>query len=92
LIIRLEAQAELVVTHPQVSVGPARHSSRRDHLHLLRNDADIRRRASVVGEPIEAEAVVETTEVADIVLQVDIRPSSTTTTAATAAAAPETTS
>src|SRR5262245_35949732 len=86
LLVGLELDAEPVIEDPQVAVAAAHDRFRHDALHLLRHHADIGLVAAVVAEAIEAEAVVETAEQRDVVLERNIRPSSTTATTAPAAA------
>src|SRR5262249_56374735 len=64
--------AERVVEDPEVAVATAQHGLGHDGLHLLRHDADVGARAVVIAEAIEAEAVVEPAEQADVVLQRDV--------------------
>src|SRR6516164_6824825 len=58
-VVGFELQTEPVVEDPQVSVPPASNRVRPDRLHLLRHHADIDLVATVVGEAIEADALVE---------------------------------
>src|SRR5262245_16849405 len=87
LLVGLEFHAELVVEDSQVAVAAAHDRVRHDGPHLLRHDADIGAVAAVVGEAIEAEAVVEMAEQDDVVLERNIGPPA----AAAAAAATATT-
>src|SRR5262249_54331529 len=61
---------------PQIAVTAAHDCPGRDSLHFLRHDADVGPVTAVVGEAIEAEAIVETTEQVDVVLEPDIGPAS----------------
>src|SRR5262245_37462545 len=87
LLVGLERQSELVVEDAQVAVAIADDGVGPDARDLLGHDADIGFVASLVGEAIEAKAVVEMAEQRDVVLERDIGPASTAAhaTAATAA-------
>src|SRR4051794_8780805 len=90
LIVGLESHAEPVVAHSQDTFGVAAHRIRPHELHLLRHHADIGFVAAVVAEPVESKPVVETAEVRDVVLHIDIgaaSAASATTAAASSASA-----
>src|ERR1700722_19396120 len=76
--VAFERHAELVVVHTQIAVAIARDRFRYDLLHLLGHDADIGLVAAVVAEAIEAQAVVETAEQRDVVLEHDVGPAPAT--------------
>ena len=84
LPVGLERQAELVVIHSQVAVSAAHNCFRHDVLNFLRQDTDIRLVGTIVGKPVEAKAVVETTEKNDIVLERHIGPAPAAPTATSA--------
>src|SRR5271154_1911999 len=86
-VVGLERQTDLVVENPQIAVSAAHDRSRHDSLHLLRHHADIELVAAVVGEAIEAKAVVEPPQQGNVVLEPNIgaSPATATPTATTAA-------
>src|SRR4030088_1184625 len=69
LVVGLEFQAELVVEDPQIAVAAAQYRRGHDCLDFLRHHADIGLVAAVVGEAVEAEAVIEVAEKRDVVLK-----------------------
>jgi hypothetical protein len=88
-VVSLKLQAELVVEDPQVAVSTAYDCLRHNRLHLLRHYADIGFDIAVVGEAIEADAVVETPEKGDVVLEPHIgAPPATPTSAAATSSTP----
>ena len=89
-VVGLERQTDFVVENPQIAVPATHHRCRHDGLHLLRHHADIEFLAAVVGEAIEAEAVVEFAQQGDVVLEPNIGPSSASTTPMAATAASST--
>src|SRR5262249_39204978 len=87
-VVGLELHAELVVEDRQVAVSTAYDCLRHNRLHLLRHYADIRFDIAVIGEAIEADAVVEAPEKHNIVLEPHIGAPSAAATSPTAS--PET--
>jgi hypothetical protein len=83
-VVGLKLQTEPVIEDPQISVPAAPDRVRPDHLHLLRHHADIDLVAAIIGEAIEADAVVEMADDGDIVLEPHVGPPAAS--AATAAA------
>ncbi len=83
MVIRLEGQAELVVEDPQIAISIAGDRLRHHRPHFLCDDADVGVVAAIVAEAVEADAVVQTAEQDDVMLEPDIGPA-----AAAAAAAP----
>ena len=71
---------------PEVAITAAHNRIRRDRSHFLRDYADVDPVAAVVGKTVEPEAIVETTEKVDVMLQPDVGPPSTTASAPTPAA------
>jgi len=91
LVICLKFQTELLVEDPQITIGAALDRFGDNCLHFLRHDADIRRVAAVVDEPIEAEAVVEASKQGDVVLEPYIGPPTPATATTSSTPAPATT-
>src|SRR5258708_8890128 len=90
--VAAELQPELLVVDPQVTVAAAGHGFRHHTFHFLRDDAGINLVAAEIAKAIVAEAIGEVAEQDDVVLQRDVRASSTTATtteAASTSAAPE---
>src|SRR5262245_18960639 len=87
LFVGLERHADPVVEDPEITVATSHHRFGHHRLHLLRHHAHIGALAAVVGEAIEAEAVVEMAQQHDVVLEVDVGPTSAATAAAEAATA-----
>ena len=88
LVVSLKFQPGLVVKDPQVAVPTAHDRLRDNPLHLLRDNSDIGFFASIINEAIEANAIVETAEQADLVLKPKIgSPSAATATTSKAASA-----
>ena len=69
LVVGLELQTELVIKDPPIAVAIASDRFRRDRLHFLRHHADIEVVAAIIGEAIEAEAIVEPAEKENVVLK-----------------------
>src|SRR5712671_642733 len=69
LVVGLELHAELVVEDPQIPVAAAQYRRGHDCLDFLRHHADIGLVAAVVGEAVEAEAVIEVAEKRYVVLK-----------------------
>src|SRR5258708_17547291 len=93
--VAAELQPELLVVDPQVTVAAAGHGFRHHTFHFLRDDAGINLVAAEIAKAIVAEAIGEVAEQDDVVLQRDVRASSTTATtteAASTSPAPEATS
>src|SRR5712671_1959484 len=93
--VAAELQPEPLVVDPQVTVAAAGHGFRHHTFHFLRDDADINLVAAEIAKAIVAEAIGEVAEQDDVVLQRDVRASSTsaaTTEPASTSAAPEATS
>src|SRR5713101_8419177 len=72
LVVGLELHAELVVEDPQIPVAAAQYRRGHDCLDFLRHHADIGLVAAVVGEAVEAKAVIEVAEKGDVVLERDV--------------------
>src|SRR5258706_9684459 len=90
--VAAELQPELLVVDPQVTVAAAGHGFQHHTFHFLRDDAGINLVAAEIAKAIVAEAIGEVAEQDDVVLQRDVRASSTTATtteAASTSAAPE---
>jgi hypothetical protein len=90
VIVCFKLQTKFLIEHPQVTVGPARDRLRNHLLHFLSQDAHVNLAAAVVAEAIEAQAVVESDQEDNVVLQPDVgtpSASATTTTAEAAARA-----
>ena len=86
LVVAFEFQTEPLVVDRQVTVAPTGDRLRHHLLHFLRYHPDISLSGAVVAEAIETEPVVETTEKNDVVLEHDVRPSSTAAASTTAPA------
>ena len=71
--------------HSQVPVLAAHNGFRHDFLNFLRQDTDIDLVGTIVGKPVEAKAVGETTEKNDIVFERHIGPATAATAAKTSA-------
>src|SRR5712692_8317602 len=69
IVVALELQTELAVSHSPIAITATRDGIRHDRLDLLGHDADIGLPAAVVDEAVEANPVLETTEISDVVLQ-----------------------
>jgi hypothetical protein len=82
----LELQAKPFVEDLEVAIPTARDRFRHDCLNFLRHDADVRLGSAIVGEAIEAEAVVEMAEKGDVVLERNIGPPAAAATSAPAEA------
>src|SRR5262249_60107034 len=77
----------LVEEAPQMAVGAAPDRARPHLLHFLRDHADIGPVAAVVGEAIEAKAVVEPADEHDVVLERNVGAPAAATAAETSATA-----
>jgi len=77
--------------HSQVPVLAAHNGFRHDFLNFLRQDTDIDLVGTIVGKPVEAKAVGETTEKNDIVFERHIGPATAATAAKTSASETSTT-
>jgi hypothetical protein len=86
LVVSLEFQAKPFVEDLEVAIPTAHDRFRHDCLNFLCHDTDVRLGSAIVGEAIEAEAVVEMAEKSDVVLERNIGPSATTPTTAAAEA------
>src|SRR5580692_11553295 len=86
-VISFEFHAELVVMDPQIAISAAGDCRRHDRLHVLRQHADISDAAAVIDETVEADAVVETPEQRDVVLQSHVGAASAAATTRAAASA-----
>src|SRR5262249_17030842 len=87
LPVGLERHADPVVENPEIASASAHHCFGHHRLHLLRHHTHIGAVAAVVGEAIEAEAVVEVAQQGDVVLETDVGPTSAAAAAAATAAA-----
>src|SRR5688572_3404091 len=72
LVVGLEFQPQIVVTDSQVAIATTYHGIGHDRLHLLCHHTDVRRVAAVIGEAVEAQAVVQRAEQCNILLQADV--------------------
>src|SRR5262249_54083071 len=87
-VVALKCHAKPVIVDPQIAVATAHDRLRHDLLHLLRHHSHIGLVTAVVGEAIEAQAVVEASEQGDVVFEPDVGPpSATSSTSASGAAA-----
>src|SRR5690348_2871744 len=68
-VVGLEPQPELFIENPQVAITTAHHCFGHDRLHLLRQNPDVDLVIAVIDEAIEANAVVETADNLDVVLE-----------------------
>jgi hypothetical protein len=78
--------------HSQVPVLAAHNRFRHDFLNFLRQDTDIDLVGTIVGKPVEAKAVGETTEKNDVVLERHIGAATAAATAAKTSASETSTS
>ena len=83
-LVGTEFHTEPRIVDTQIPVSATRDRLRNNLQHLLGHDAHISFVAAVVVEAIEAEAIVETAEQRDVVLEPNVRSSSTATTTAAA--------
>src|SRR5262252_1956646 len=77
-VVALKCHAKPVIVDPQIAVATAHDRLRHDLLHLLRHHSHIGLVTAVVGEAIEAQAVVEASEQGDVVFEPDVGPPSAT--------------
>src|SRR5689334_409466 len=72
MVVGLEFYSDPLIEDPEIAVAPAHHGGGCDVLHLLRHNADIGRVAPVIGEAVEADAVVEVPKQHDVMLERDV--------------------
>jgi hypothetical protein len=81
MIIGLELEAQSIINDAQVAVPAAPHCLWRESLYLLCHDANIGLHPAVIDETVEAEAIVEAADKADVMFKPDIGTASASTAA-----------